>query len=524
MSGSAAKLAVDTDRLMARKLRRIMAGEAIRTLDLFAGCGGIALGFHAAGFHTLGSVEIDALASESFAHNFGKTAGAPLDALAKPKDITLLDPVDVFGALGHDKPVEDTIDVLVGGPPCQAFARVGRAKLREVDVHPQAFKQDPRANLYLRYLAYIRETRPLAILMENVPDVLNHGGHNVAEEVCEVLEGEGYQCQYTLLNSAFYGVPQTRERMFLVAIHRVCKGAFAFPKPTHSCKLPVGYEGTRSVALKTLRSLLDAEGGQEVIPLGEGAQHFFVRPPKPPSIARPAITVKDALSDLPFLNAQRLINSGELRRGAKRFDQAKLYRSEAQTGYQRLMRSWPGFEAWREGVFDHVIRYLPRDGRLFERMNPGDQYPQLKTLAEALFEKEDLPRLRREGVEMPKPGTKAWAAFKARYVPPYDDSKFPNKWRKLEADRPSRTLLAHLGKDSYSHIHYDSRQGRTISVREGARLQSFPDGFVFRGTINPAFRQIGNAVPPLMAYALAREIRVALGQPCRSDLRTGLII
>jgi DNA (cytosine-5)-methyltransferase 1 len=61
---------------------------------------------------------------------------------------------------------------------------------------------------------------------------------------------------------------------------------------------------------------------------------------------------------------------------------------------------------------------------------------------------------------------------------------------------PARTLMAHIGKDTYSHIHYDSEQARTISVREAARLQSFPDGFIFAGTMNPAFRQIGNAVPP----------------------------
>jgi DNA (cytosine-5)-methyltransferase 1 len=66
--------------------------------------------------------------------------------------------------------------------------------------------------------------------------------------------------------------------------------------------------------------------------------------------------------------------------------------------------------------------------------------------------------------------------------------------------------MAHLGKDGYSHIHYDSQQARTISVREAARLQSFPDGFVFDGTMNPAFRQIGNAVPPLLAKAIATEM------------------
>ena len=70
--------------------------------------------------------------------------------------------------------------------------------------------------------------------------------------------------------------------------------------------------------------------------------------------------------------------------------------------------------------------------------------------------------------------------------------------------------MAHLGKDSYSHIHYDNTQARTMSVREAARLQSFPDGFRFSGTMNPAFRQIGNAVPPLLAYAVASRLLAEL--------------
>lgn len=83
--------------------------------------------------------------------------------------------------------------------------------------------------------------------------------------------------------------------------------------------------------------------------------------------------------------------------------------------------------------------------------------------------------------------------------------------------------MAHLGKDSYSHIHYDSEQARTITVREAARLQSFPDGFVFKGSMNPAFKQIGNAVPPLFAYAIARAMRDSLGVPATPDMRVELL-
>jgi DNA (cytosine-5)-methyltransferase 1 len=172
------------------------------------------------------------------------------------------------------------------------------------------------------------------------------------------------------------------------------------------------------------------------------------------------------------------------------------------------MRSWPGFEAPVDGIRDHVIRYLPRDYALFARLNPGDQYPEahrhaLNMLAERIID------LRRQG-RIVREGSAEYERLKAAIVPPYDAGKFPNKWRKMWRDQPARTLMAHLGKDSYSHIHYDSEQARTISVREAARLQSFPDGFIFCGTMNPAFRQIGNAVPPLMARALATTLMAAL--------------
>ena len=116
---------------------------------------------------------------------------------------------------------------------------------------------------------------------------------------------------------------------------------------------------------------------------------------------------------------------------------------------------------------------------------------------------ERLNEIERQEGKAPEEGSDRYNLEKANFVPPYDPSKFPNKWRKMEPDKPARTLMAHLGKDGYSHIHYDSEQARTISVREAARLQSFPDGFQFQGPMNPAFRQIGNAVPPLMAKALA---------------------
>jgi DNA (cytosine-5)-methyltransferase 1 len=112
------------------------------------------------------------------------------------------------------------------------------------------------------------------------------------------------------------------------------------------------------------------------------------------------------------------------------------------------------------------------------------------------------------------PGTEAWTTLRKKIVPPYDAQKFPNKWRKMDRKAPARTLMAHIGKDTYSHIHYEDAQARTISVREAARLQSFPDGFRFSGAMNSAFRQIGNAVPPLIATAIAHAI---LGSLVRTE-------
>lgn len=472
------------------KLERLAAGEAPRVVDLFSGCGGLSLGFEAAGFEISGAVEIDLLAAQSHAANFHKAASGDLfERHSRARDIRSTEPSDLVRDLRLGATTL-AVDVLVGGPPCQAFARVGRSKLREVFDHPEAFLNDPRSNLYLRYLDYVRALKPLALLMENVPDVLNFGGHNIAEEMCEALEGLGYVTGYTLLNAANYGVPQMRERAFLLAYRRELGKEVAFPRPTHWVEFPPGYHGTRSVALKTVSATAD---------LFAGDFRHMETPPSAPHL-RPAVTAKDALADLPPITAH--LNGGS-RRGARRFDALTPYPDDAPiSDFARTMRNWRG-HGGKEGVWDHVIRHLPRDYAIFRRMNPGDQYPEAYRHALDLLEEEIGCRRSRGEVFEPE-------ELRRAMVPPYDVGKFPNKWRKMEPDRPARTVMAHIGKDSYTHIHYDSKQARTISVREAARLQSFPDGFRFEGTMNPAFRQIGNAVPPLQARALAREIRKAL--------------
>jgi DNA (cytosine-5)-methyltransferase 1 len=479
-----------TGKAIQQKLARLATGGRPRLLDLFSGCGGLSLGFQAAGFQVDGAIEFDADAARSHGLNFH--GGDPKHIAAR--DITSVTPQALADDLGLGD-VSMAFDVIVGGPPCQAFARVGRSKLREVADHPDAFRHDPRARLYIEYLNYVQACQPLVVLMENVPDMLNHGGHNIAEEICEVLKSRGYVCGYTLLNAALYGVPQMRERMFLLAYHSSVSDRVEFPPPTHWIDLPTGYDGSRAVALKLLAGA------------DEESSHYRA-PPVAQKPLPPAPTANEAIGDLPSIDARKLLASGDLRRGARRFDKSVRYDTPAQLSeFAVKMRSWPNFASSGQ-LRDHVIRFLPRDYPLFARLKPGDQYPEAVACAEKMFE-EALAALKLKD-KAPRKNSPEWKRLRASIIPPYDPGKFPNKWRKMEKDKPARTLLAHLGKDSYTHIHYDSRQARSISVREAARLQSFPDGFVFAGTMNPAFRQIGNAVPPLLAKAVAQVIRKQL--------------
>lgn len=477
-----------------RKLTRLNSGAVPRVLDLFSGCGGLSLGFQRAGFEITASVESNPVAAASHARNFHNSDRRHAEAL----DITQEKPAKLARRLGLGR-VAEAIDVIIGGPPCQAFARVGRSKLREIDEHPEAFQHDPRAKLYTTYLEYVQAFRPLTILMENVPDVMNFGGQNVPQEVCKTLENQGYVCAYTLLNAAFFGVPQMRERMFLIAYRREITDHITFPEPTNRIDLPPGYTGSRNVALKLISAARKT-----------GTNCNYVDPPKAIGPLPPAVTAYEAIGDLPKIQARDLLKRGVLKRGARRFDKLIPYDPEQTvSAYAQEMKEWPELEAG-DGIFDHVIRYLPRDYEIFARMNPGDQYPQAHDHALALFE-QCLEKAREQGQPIPV-GSAQYDELRRGIVPPYDRTKFPNKWRKMWQDMPARTLMAHLGKDSYSHIHYDSDQARTISVREAARLNSFPDGFIFEGAMNQAFQQIGNAVPPLMAFALAKVMKTALSE------------
>lgn len=490
---------IGQDGLIRKKLDRMRETEEVRVLDLFAGCGGLSLGFETAGYEMVGGIEINDYAASTYAENIHQEASSAEKKFhSKARDISDVDPEGYVEEHPNLSDVGRDIDVLVGGPPCQAYTRVGRAKLRDVAEDPEAFLNDPRSNLYLQYLEFVQKTKPAAILIENVPDILNYDGHNIAREVAEVLDELGYSPRYTLLNASYYGVPQMRERMFLLAYHEDVAADPEFPEPTHHHDLPSGYQGSRDVALQ------EVETAQTTLEDPTRKKIYFYPIPEPEDGLPSAVTAHEAIGDLPEITRHL---RGELERGARRFDNLSPYPGPPHSDYAEKMRNWPGFES-SDGVWDHTIRNLPRDYPIFRRMNEGDEYPEAHEHAMDLF-REKLQELEEQG-ERPEPGSEEYEELKDSIVPPYSTDKFPNKWWKMERDNPVRTLMAHLQKDSYTHIHYDDEQARTLSVREGARLQSFPDGFEFEGTMNPAFRQVGNAVPPLLAFSLATKISEVL--------------
>ena len=389
-------------------------------LDLFAGAGGFSLGFHSAGYQSTVAVDHSPLAVETLEANF---AHHGLKALLR--DLSSFEPHELRAWM-LEQQLEPTFDVIVGGPPCQGWSKVGRGKLRALGNGGASARdsggsrrvdatRDPRNQLYKRFLLFIGAFRPRVALMENGPGMLSHGRRNVAEEIRSALSDLGYNTSVALLNAVDYGVPQLRERIFFVGVRDDLNLPFSFPPPT--------------------------------------------------TPEKERVSVWDAIGDLPPI-------SNGAREWCLPYSEKRL-----RTAYGRRMRE----KADPSTVFDHVCRSQnEQDLQAFRLMRQGGWY-------------RDLPE----------------------HLKRYRDDIFEDKYKKLYSKRPSWCVTAHLSKDCYTHIH--PTQARTISIREAARLQSFPDCFYFAGNMGEKFSLIGNAVPPLLAEHLARAIRKQVLIPSDRD-------
>jgi DNA (cytosine-5)-methyltransferase 1 len=463
---------------------------APKVLDLFSGAGGMALGFQAAGARTIGAVEIDPASAATFRQAFegdGPVVSGGSPGVAGPGgDITRIDPCELLERLPAWP------DIVVGGPPCQGFSRIGRAKQRslvtEQDYTSRGARDPDRNELYDRFLDVVLAARPKAFVMENVPGLRDHLGIDMAMRIAEDAERRCeylYNVRYFILNAAWYGVPQERWRIFFVGL-RSDLGPSAVPTApprTHEVR----------------------EEFPEGTSLPEDPRMLWGRQIPCAPRALPTVTTLDALGDLP-----RLV--GHL--SGQKPAEARLPLRRKPSPWALALREWPDRPA-TDLVSGNRYRWTPRDFKIFEGMAHGDRYPRALAIAQQLFQ-EHLAGLRAVGAG-PRAGTPKYEALRRAFIPPYRNDAFEDKWAKLRPDAPSWTLTAHLSKDSYSHIHYDSAQARTITVREAARLQSFPDSFEFSGNFGEQFQQIGNAVPPLLAKAIAANL---LDQLERLDQQT----
>ena len=399
-------------------------------LDLFSGAGGLTLGLDAAGFSCVGAIEVDEVASKTYVENFGERSVALFGPVAG--DIREADPSAVRRGLAASGITE--LDLLAAAPPCQGFSRVGRGKLDAVASRVGAFLEDERNGLFRHAVLVVRELRPRVFVFENVPGMLHLRGRNMVEAVCEAVADLGYEVRAALLNSAWYGVPQTRERVFVLGVRDDLGIEPRFPDRRHEVNLSRGHLSNAELDPGNWRN-----------------PDFFITwdclsmAPAP----KPATTARMALGDLPsFTDHLRAAANGHRYRARRELFEPVPYRRPASNWFARLMRTWDAaFET--DEVTDHFCRWTPRDFETFRRMKPGDRYPQAVQEAEARY-REAITHWKETGGRRPR---------RADFIPPYSLEGFPDKWRKLIPDYPAWTVTAHLGKDTYSHIHYGSLGG-----------------------------------------------------------------
>lgn len=378
-------------------------------IDLFAGCGGMSLGFRSAGFIPAAAVDIDDKACESLRLNFPELE----EGRVITGDIRNLDPRDVEKAAGHVPPV------MIGSPPCQGFSHAGkRARSFGSGYDPLV---DPRNILFRDMLELCGHFKPALFLLENVPGMDSVGGEagSYLDTASRNLVSTGFKTKVWKLNAADFGVPQNRIRCFLVG----------WRTPLEPRK-PVGEHGlTDAVARWSL----------------------------------PPVTLGEALLGLPSLEA----GDGAL------FTVSGDPAAVDHSGSKRYLLKH-GITGRRGVVAHHFTRaHNPRDRKLFAMMRPGEN---------------SIAFLERTG---------------RSDLIVYRKDVFDDKYLRLRADRPCRTIVSHLKNDGNSFIHpFDAR---ALTVREAARVMSFPDSFLFCGAVSDQWSQVGNAVPPLMSRAIAES-------------------
>ena len=321
--------------------------------------------------------------------------------------------VDIESALNNTG--ANAIDVIIGGPPCQAFSVVARHVQNRI-------RDEIKLNLYTYYLKVLGYFRPKMFVFENVPGITSMARGEIFQKICEEFDKVGYTLMCSLgktaaeniFNALDFGVCQNRRRIILIGIR------------------------------KDISAEYPNFGKYQIYQSGE-------------------LTTRTAIGDLPPLcageNEDHILYS--------------YVAGEAENNFQRLMRQNSC------GVINHKARpNQQRDLEIYQICIEG-KYRRYKELPEHLKTHKN-------------------------------QGGFEDRFRVHHWDKTPHTIMAHISKDGHYNIHPDMLQCRSITVREAARIQSFPDNYKFEGPRTSQFVQVGNAVPPLMAQTIAQEIKLIL--------------
>lgn len=310
------------------------------------------------------------------------------NAVALNKDITQVNSEQILEMCGMSS---SEVDVIIGGPPCQGFSVSGK---RMID--------DERNKLYKSFVELVSEIKPKMFVMENVPGLVRLFDGKVKDQVLEDFTSIGYTVKYQILSADKYGVPQQRRRVFFIGLNN-----------------------------KTFKNPDCYEYPEPFTGIGE----MF-----------PAITCKDAISDLDFVPDDVVLGEDI------------PYEISPQNDYQRLMREGS------ESIRNHSITiHKEKTKEIISMVPDGGNY---KNLPEEL-----------------------WSTRKVHIA-----------WTRMDSKRPCFTI------DTGHNHHFHYRANRVPTVRESARIQSFPDSFEFIGIKTSQLKQVGNAVPPLLAKAIAESV------------------
>lgn len=400
------------DKLSNKKRALIQKESSLKNkytlVDFFCGAGGLSLGFLQEGFNVKLANDIEDVCIETYKYNHPEL---PTSKLIQGDIKEIVENIEDY--------INQEIDVVVGGPPCQGFSQANRQRVID----------DPRNKLYKYFVSAVQKIAPKFVVMENVKGMLKVANQVVEDYAKLKVKGDcSYLIAYRVLNSKNFSVAQSRERLIYIAIRS------------------------------------DVANEKQITP-----EQIFDEIDKNCQNNK-LFVLDDALKDIKKLEAQRKKNMNEV---DSEVNGKKIDVNEYEINdnlYLKLIncnRKIPF-------IFNHKARYCSDlNYEIYRKLNPGDNATDDKI-------KDIMPYAHRNHC-------------------------FKDKYYKLIPNVPCRTITAHLRMDCHSHIH--PYQIRSITPREAARIQSFPDDYLFLGAYLKTYMQIGNAVPPLMARGIADVIK-----------------